>query len=139
MIWIIGIVIGIIVIKFLTDMNKDTNDLGGKSVSEKFEVIVNQLNNHAFHGKGKVITNGIKLFNLYDGESNQIIQFQYNTGVLHITWRYKYFQKEVVHNREFREVRNLSIFEQQKIAVQMITEMETVVLNHMKNVMKNNE
>ncbi len=139
MIWIILIIVGIILIKFLTDMNKDTNDLGGKSAAEKFEVIINQLNNYAFQGKGKVTTNGIKFFNLYDGESNQIIEFQYNTGVLYITWSYKYFQKEVVHKREFREVSNLSIFEQQKIADQLIKEMEAIVLNHMKNVMKDIE
>lgn len=139
MIWIILVIVGIIVVKFLTDMNKDTKVLGGKSAAEKFEIIVSQLNNHAFHGIGKVTTNGIKFFNLYDGESNQIIEFQYNTGVLHITWSYKYFQKEVVHKREFRDVSNLSIFEQQNIAVQMIKEMEQLVLNHMNNVMKDIE
>jgi len=136
MIWIILVIVGIIVIKFLTDMNKDTTNLGGKSAADKFEVIVEQLNNHAFHGKGKVIKDGIKFFKLYDGESNQIIEFQYNTGALHITWKYKYFQKEVVHTQKFREVSNLSIFQQQKIAEQMIKEMEAVVMNHMNNVMK---
>jgi hypothetical protein len=136
MIWIILVIVGIIVIKFLTDMNNDTNDLGGESAAEKFEVIVEQLNNHVFHGKGKVIKDGIKFFKLYDGESNQIIEFQYNTGTLHITWKYKYFQKEVVRTQKFREVNNLSILQQQKIAEQMIKEMEVVVLNHMNNVMK---
>jgi hypothetical protein len=53
---------------------------------------------------------------------------------LAITWKYKYFQKEIVHQRQFNNVRNLSLFEQQNIAKQMIDEMTIVIVNHKNNV-----
>ena len=73
-------------------------------------------------------------FNLYEDGQNQIIKFQYSTGHLTITWKYKYFQKEIVHERQFNDVRNLSLFDQQKIGEQMINEMAIVVERHKNNV-----
>ena len=60
----------------------------------------------------------------------------YSTGHLTITWKYKYFQKEVVHEKIFNNVRNLSIFEQQRIAEIMVSEMAVVISNHQNNVLK---
>ncbi len=135
MIWIIVIgIIGFIIFRFLTDLNKDNNDLQGQSLDEKFAVIVAAINNAAFNGNGTVTTVDKRCFNLYENGQNQIINFQYGTGHLTITWRYKYFQIEVVHKKKFNNVRNLSIPEQEKIADRMILEMEQVVKNHKNNV-----
>ena len=41
---------------------------------------------------------------------NQMIEFLYSQGVLAITWKYKYYQKELIHKRSFLNVRNLSLF-----------------------------
>ena len=57
---------------------------------------------------------------MYDGHSNQITKFHLSTGHLTLTWKYKYLKKEVVHNPQFDNVRNLSIFEQRRIADRMI-------------------
>ena len=43
-------------------------------------------------------------------------------------------KKEIVHQRQFNNVRNLSLFEQQNIAQQMINEMSIVIVNHKNNV-----
>ncbi len=137
MFWIfILAVVGYILFKFLNDLNKDKYDLEGKSVEEKFNVVVNAINNAAFNGEGKITRLDKRSFNLYQQGSNQIINFQYSTGTLTVTWRFKYFQKEVVHKKDFYDVRNLSLFEQQKIADRMIGEMVEVVENHKVNVMR---
>lgn len=136
MIWtIIIIVIAFFVIKFLWDLNKDNEDLIGKTASEKFAVIVDILNDVAYGGNGSVTTFDKRTFNLYEVGSNQIIQFTYSTGNLTIKWKYKYFQKEVVHERIFDNVRNLSIFEQEKIALRMVEEMQRVVEKHQRDVL----
>lgn len=135
MIWIVVIgIVGFILIRFFSDLNKDNEDLQGQSLTEKFVVIVSSINEAAFGGMGKVTTLNKRSFNLYQNGQNQIINFQYGTGHLTITWKYKYFQKEIVHEKQYNDVRNLSLFEQQKIADNMISEMEQVVENHKNNV-----
>ena len=131
MIWVIVFgIIGFFLFSFFTDLNKDHYDLQGQSLAEKFSVIVAAINHAAFNGQGRVTSLDKRSFNLYEYGQNQIINFQYSTGHLTITWKYKYFQKEVVHERQFNNVRNLSIFEQQKIADRMIVEMSQVADNH---------
>ncbi|WP_159468316.1 hypothetical protein [Dyadobacter sp. 3J3] len=136
MFWILTVIVVVAYIgfNFFNSLNKDENDLQHQSVSEKFAVIVNILNDAAFNGSGQVTHIDKREFNLYDG-SNQIIKFQYSTGSLTITWKYKYYQKEIVHERNFSESRNLSIFDQQKIAKSMIVEMKQIVEKHKKDVL----
>ena len=125
-----------ILFSFFRDASKDKDDLRHTSLSEKFNVIVNTLNDAAYGGKGNVTTLDKRSFNLYEQGKNQIIQFQYGTGHLTIIWKYKYFQKEIVHEKTYTNVRNLSLFEQKKIADNMINEMMNVVEKHKIDVMK---
>ena len=135
MVWTIVIaIIGIILFRFFSSLSKDNDDLQGRTLSEKFNVIVSMINDSAFNGDGSVTSLDKREFNLYEDGHNQIIKFKYSTGHLTITWKYKYFQKEIVHERQFNDVRNLSLFDQQKIGEQMIKEMATVVERHKNNV-----
>ena len=135
MIWIVVIgIVGFILIRFFSDLNKDNTDLHGQPLSKKFTVIVSSINKVAYGGMGKVSILDKRSFNLYQDGQNQIINFQYGTGHLTITWKYKYFQKEIVHEKQYNDVRNLSLFEQQKIADNMISEMQQIVENHKNNV-----
>jgi hypothetical protein len=145
MTWLIICITGIailgIYIKLANDTGKDEADLQGSSLDKKFSIIINVLNDYAFDGTGKIVAVEPKTkwaFNLYDGSSNQIIKFMYLNGNLSIEWRYKYYQKEVVHKKQFTDVRNLSVFEQQKIANTIIEEMEDVIFNHKNNVVEKN-
>ena len=131
---IIAIVI-IILFRFISAMNKDKYDLQNQSLAEKFKFIVEMLNEAVFEGQGEITTLDKKSFNLYKIGENQIIHFVYGTGILTIIWKYKYFQKEIVHEKQFNDVRNLSLFEQQKIAKTMINEMSIVIENHQNNVL----
>jgi hypothetical protein len=117
----------------MISQNKDNSDLESTTVDEKFKLIVNLLNDFAFNRNGQVTMTSKRSFNLYDQHSNQIIQFHYSTGHLTITWRYKYFQKEVVLEKQFNNVRNLSLFEQENIAKRMISEMTVIVEKHKRN------
>lgn len=137
MIWfvIIGIiilVIGSIAIK----TSKDSEDLSGTTLDNKFNVLVNMLNQAAFNGEGTVRYVDKKLFNLYPpSSSNQLIEFLYSQGMLSITWKYKYFQKEMVFRKNLSNVRNLSLFDQERIGRALIEEMEFKVNEHKNNVM----
>ncbi|HET7119535.1 MAG TPA: hypothetical protein VFI29_23765 [Hanamia sp.] len=138
MIW--AIVIGIVfffLIRFFNAFNKDNYDLHAQSLSKKFEIIANMINDAAFNGEGTVTVYDKREFNLYKAGENQLINFQYGTGHLTITWKYKYFQKEIVHQRQFNDVRNLSVFEQQKIGKQIINEMAIVIAKHKLDVIGN--
>ncbi len=136
MIWIIlGGAVIFIFYKFVVAYNKDNQDLQRESVAEKFSVIVANINDAAFGGEGEVTEFDKRSFSLYKEGENQIINFVYATGSLTIKWQYKYFQKEVVHEKRINNVRNLSIFEQQKIARGMILEMSKIVERHKNSVL----
>lgn len=136
MIWtILGIFVAYFLIKFLISLSNDNDDLIDQSVSEKFALIVNQINKAGFNGNAKTITIDKREFYLFKEGHNQIVFFMYSTGSLTITWKYKYFQKEIVHEKTFDNVRNLSIFEQTNYANQIINEMELIVAKHKMDVL----
>lgn len=131
MIWIFVIIIIVFLLfKFFIELDKDNYDLQNQNLPEKFYFIVSMINQEAYNGEGSVTILDKRTFNLYQDGENQIINFQYSTGHLTITWKYKYFQKEVVHERQFNDVRNLSVFEQQKIAGVIIKEMSLIIEKH---------
>jgi len=127
MIWIILIIVALIIIPFLISFNKDNDDLYNQSLNEKFSVIVSMINDAAHSGQGSIEIHDNRSFSLYQDETNQIINFLYSSGSLTITWKYKYFQEEMVHEKMFTNVRNLSLFEQRNIAESVISEMEIKV------------
>lgn len=132
---ILIVVIVYILIRFFSDLNKDNSDLDNTTLEYKFEVIVSLLNDFAYNGLGRVTVLDKRSFNLYEVGSHQIIMFRYGTGHLTIIWKYKYFQKEVVYEKTFENVRNLSIFEQGRIAELVIREMQVVIAKHQIDVM----
>ena len=124
---IIIVIIGYIIIRFLLALSKDKDDLQRRTLDDKFNVVVSMINEAAFGGQGLVCYLDKREFNLYQEGQNQIIKFHYSTGHLTITWKYKYFQKEVIHKRQFNNVRNLSLFEQQDIGKYMIKEIDNAL------------
>lgn len=133
---VLALIIAYNLFRFFSDVNKDTHDLEGTTLSEKFSVVVNAINQHAYDGQGKVNYIDKRNFSLYQDKKNQIILFEYGTGILTITWKYKYYQKEVVHKKSYPDVRNLSIFEQQKITDSMISSMDKVIEKHKQEVLR---
>lgn len=135
MIWFVVIAVVVFVgFKFFSSLEQDKDELQSRTLDDKFQTIVSMINEAAFSGRGTVTVIGKREFNLYETDSNQIIKFQYSTGSLTITWKYKYFQKELVHERQFDNVRNLSVFEQARIGQAMIDEMQRAVIKHKEEV-----
>ena len=135
MIWLIIVgIVGFILFRFLKDLNKDNQDLQGQTLDKKFSVIVDSINDVAFNGNGKVTSMDKRIFNLYQKGQNQIINFEYSTGHLTITWRYKYFHQEVVHKKRFSNVRNINKKQQQKAADIIINEMKEKIEEHKMNI-----
>jgi hypothetical protein len=133
--WIIIIgTIVVVAIRFNTDLSKDKDELNTQPLEMKFDMLLNMLNKEAFNGDGIITKHDNRSFNLYEQGSNQIIYFHYSTGHLTLTWKYKYLHKEVVHERQFNNVRNISLIDQQDIADKMIDEMREVVRRHKENV-----
>jgi|SRR5690606_29699485 len=138
MVWfLIIVVIVVVVIKFLVDLSKDNEDIYlSESLNKKFTVIVRLLNDVAFAGRGTITVVDKREFILYEHNSNQIIRFFYSTGNLTLEWKFKYFQKEVISRKIYYDVRNISIFEQDKIANDFIRESSLIFEKHKAEVTK---
>ncbi|MBF2707197.1 hypothetical protein [Flavobacterium soyangense] len=137
MIWII---IGIVVISLVVHgfkFNKDNEDLNGRPLHAKFKFILEILNSEIFDGEGEVYELHKRSFNLGATGQNQMINFEYGAGNLTITWKFKYLQKEIINKKVFLDVRNLSVFEQEKIAQTMMERMVKIVNDHKNEVHSN--
>lgn len=136
MIWtFVILIVGYVIYKFFNSLEEDKDDLNNQKLSEKFNAIINMLNDAAFNGKGDINIEDNRNLNIYENDSNQIIELQYSTGSLSITWKYKYYQKEVVYKKNFPESRNLSIFDQKKIAELVISQMSELIKKHKSEVL----
>jgi hypothetical protein len=135
MIWIIIAIVLISLIVFAGKFNKDNEDLNGQTLYEKFKIVTDILNDYAFDGVGQINELHKRSFNLGAKGSNQLVNFDYGGGNLTLTWKYKYFQKEVINKKFFPDVRNLSIFEQERIAGLMIDRMSKKIENHKNQVL----
>ena len=139
MIWIVTVGIVVFTIfkilnAFKKDLKKDSLDLNGVELSEKFSVIVDLLNEVAFHNKGKVIKVDNKEFKLYGEGQNKIIYFLYGAGHLTVTWKHKYLQKEVVYKKTLYNARGIINEVQEKFCNDLVVEMSEVIKNHQKKV-----
>lgn len=134
MIWIIIGVVVVSLIAFGSQYSKDSSELNNQALHNKFKFLVETLNNAAFNGEGRINELHKRSFNLGAIGHNQLINFEYGGGNLTIAWKYKYFQKEVVNKKFFPNVRNLSIFEQERIGELMISRMEKIVNDHKNDV-----
>ena len=132
---IVFAIIGIVIVMFFVSMNRDKRDLFENPLDKKFSILIRMINEAAFDGKGDVTILSQRELNIYKNGANQIIQFLYSTGKLTVIWKYKYFQKEVVHERTFGKVRNLSVFEQKAIGESLLMEMGAIIEEHKQKVL----
>lgn len=137
--WIIvGIlIVGFIIYRFRADMKKDEKILNKIQLDLHFNKLVETLNYAAFNGKGEITFIDKREFNLYQDGQNKIINFLYSTGILTITWKYKYLQQEVVHTRKINDAVNLSKQDQEEVAQRFVNEMNIIINNHQKKIKSN--
>lgn len=135
---IIGIlIVGYIIYRFRADMKKDGKILNAIKLDLHFKELVEILNNRVFNGEGEVTKIDKREFNLYQDGQNTIINFIYNSGILTITWKYKYLQKEVIHTKRYNNAINISKPDHRKIAENLVNEMDIIINNHQKKINSN--
>ena len=123
MIWTILVVIVVVILgKFLLSLNSDNNELESLDLQEKFQVLLEILNNQIFEGDAFVTKLDKRSFNLGETASNKIVQFFYSTGNLSITFRTKQFGGEITCQRDFPNLRHVNNEKQQQIAMRFVEE-----------------
>ena len=127
-------VLALIFVPFTRQLVKDKEELSRNPINKKFEILVGDV---MLDGKGEVtlFDDDPRLMNLMsDDKRNMLIQFYYSTGNLSITLKYKFLQKELVYEKQFSGLRNLSAFMQRDIANEFIEICGRKIAEHQQNV-----
>ena len=130
-------VLALIFVPFTRQLVKDKEELSRNPINKKFEILVGVINDIMLDGKGEItlFDDDPRLMNLMsDDKSNMLIQFYYSTGNLSITLKYKFLQKELVYEKQFSGLRNLSAFMQRDIANEFIEICGRKIAEHQQNV-----
>ena len=130
-------VLALIFVPFTRQLVKDKEELSRNPINKKFEILVGVINDVMLDGKGEVtlFNDDPRLMNLMsDDKRNMLIQFYYSTGNLSITLKYKFLQKELVYEKQFSGLRNLSAFMQRDIANEFIEICGRKIAEHQQNV-----
>lgn len=122
--------------RFGRDLRKDRQDLKHMTLPEKFQVMADMLNEAAFGGRGDIKIRTWKMFTIYEQDTNQFIIFDYSTGHLTITWKFKWLQVESISSKQFNYVRNINEAEQRKLAKRFIDESSIQFERHKRTVGK---
>lgn len=113
----------------------DSSDLHGTTLDRKFHKIVALLNEVAYQGQGSVTRHSDSSFQLYQQGKNQIILFSYKNRSLSITWKYKFFQREMIFERTLVDAHSMDEKAQTFVAQKLIEEMGERVMRHQQVVM----
>ena len=130
-------VLALIFVPFTRQLVKDKEELSRNPINKKFEILVGVINDIMLDGKGEItlFDDDPRLMNLMsDDKRNMLIQFYYSTGNLSITLKYKFLQKELVYEKQFSGLRNLSAFMQRDIANEFIEICGRKIAEHQQNV-----
>lgn len=130
-------VLALIFVPFTRQLVKDKEELSRNPINKKFEILVGVINDIMLDSKGEItlFDDDPRLMNLMsDDKSNMLIQFYYSTGNLSITLKYKFLQKELVYEKQFSGLRNLSAFMQRDIANEFIEICGRKIAEHQQNV-----
>jgi hypothetical protein len=138
-VYIIALVIILVLRKFYQfyrDLKKDNTDLKNSSLKEKFNFLFDGLNTYCYSGKGRYTEIDKRSLSIYEEGSNQILKFQYSTGMLAIEWKYKYYQQEMIYGNNIYDARNVSETEQEQILKNLIEDFNKKLKLHIDKVNK---
>jgi hypothetical protein len=122
------------VVLFVVESFRDKQELKQGGLPEKFSTLINFLNDWTYQGNGTIHKIDNYLFNLYKENSCQIIHFFYTADILSITWKFKYYQQEVVYKRDMRNARNTTDEQQAEFAKLIISEFAAKVEAHKRKI-----
>ena len=134
---VVLLILALLVIPFTRQIVKDKQELESNPINEKFKILVDIVNDNILDGLGELILfdSEPRQMNLFSDErSNILIVFYYSTGHLTITLKYKYLQNEMVFQKQFFNLRNLSVYRQKDIANEFIELSHRKMLEHQQTV-----
>lgn len=124
--WIVVLIVGLIIYKYLTAIDKDKKELKTELLKDKFWYLINDLNYLAFDGDGVIIEKDSRTVVIAVQGANQIIELFYATGHLDIIWMMKIEDnQDVIYKKTHNYVRELDATAQKEIARETINFVES--------------
>ena len=134
---IVILIVALIAIAFSRQLVIDKQELLQTPINEKFKVLASVINEGLLDGKGELtlFDDDPRIMNLMSmNRQNLLIQFHYSTGHLSIVLNYKYYQKELKWECQFRDVRNITIFQQKDFGNQFVETSKKKIKEHQENI-----
>lgn len=123
--WIVVLIVGLVIYKLLTSLNKDQKELKLRSLEDKFWPLINELNVVVFGGDAIIFERDDRTTVMMIEHANQMIVFFYSTGSLSISWKMKLsLSNEVTYKKIYHNVRDLKPTEQIDIAKETLINAE---------------
>ena len=116
---VIGFFIFRTISKFRSELKEDNQELQKQNLEDKFRYLIDGLNEYCYQGQGKITKIDKQTLSIYKENSCQIVNLLYGTGILTITWKFKYFQQEMTYKRNLNNARQPST-EWQKNALNLV-------------------
>lgn len=129
--------LAILILPFSRALMKDRAELHENPLDKKFSILISRINQLMMNGRGEVVKfkNDPRMLNLFDeNHANMIINFNYSTGSLTITLKYKYFHVELVKEMQFDNMRHAETFRQQDVANHFVEEARIAIQQHQSKV-----
>lgn len=127
---VILLIVGRSIFKLRKSLKSDKQFLSNNSLQNLISVLTERLNEYCYGGKGIINNIDEKSFSLYEQGSNQIIFFEYQGGNVYITWKYKYFQRELIYKMTLSHVKEATLEGQKKSAIHVIQEFNKALNKH---------
>lgn len=125
--------LAILILPFSRALMKDRAELHENPLDKKFSILISRINQLMMNGCGEVVKfeNDPRMLNLFDeNHANMLIHFNYSTGSLTITLKYKYFHVELVKKMQFDNMRQAETFRQQDVANHFVEEARIAIQQH---------
>lgn len=125
--------LAILILPFSRALMKDRAELHENPLDKKFSILISRINRLMMNGCGEVVKfeNDPRMLNLFDeNHANMLIHFNYSTGSLTITLKYKYFHVELVKKMQFDNMRQAETFRQQDVANHFVEEARIAIQQH---------
>lgn len=113
-----------------------TAELNEMSLEERFGILIDGLNAYCYDSLGTITKLDNRTLNLYKKGSCQIINLHYSTGILTITWKFKYFQQEMIYTKNLPYNRDITPMWQLKMLEIIISEFLEKYTQHERNVLE---
>jgi uncharacterized protein (DUF433 family) len=96
---LISVSIVLLVILIVPILKKNNKGKRQENIKTKFSMLIACLNEYCYQGKGYIDKLGKNYISLYKQDSCQKLTFKYELDKLHITWKFKYYQQEMIFEK----------------------------------------